>query len=193
MIYVGSFAQSYGPFIALALAVGGFALVKVRKREKVAARMDAAVLRLPLLGDWLRDIAVLEMMNVLGNLMDAGFTLAEALAEAASSVNNRAVKATARELEKAVRHGERFSREIERHGNLFPPIVSQLVIVGEKTGELTKATRHIRAHLQDEIERRTSVMVGVLEPVLTAGLATAVAVILLAIYLPMFDMINTVG
>lgn len=193
LITVGKIARSYSPFIVGGIVLALFGIKQLRKQEHIASAMDARMLKLPLIGEWLRDIAVLELMEVLGNLMGAGYTLAEALAEAEDSVGNRAVKQSARDLKSAVNRGERFSREIESHGDLFPPIVSQLVIVGEQTGNLVKATQHIRSHLSEEIERRSSVFVGVIEPTLTAGMASAVAVILLAIYLPMFDMMNTVG
>lgn len=193
LIFVGDVAQNYGLFILLAGVLTAVGVKQLRKQTSLAAAMDARLLKLPLVGEWLRDIAVLEFMEVLGNLMEAGFTLAEALAEAGESVGNRVVKQSAHDLKAAVNRGERFSREIENLGDLFPPIVSQLVIVGEQTGNLAKATRHIRTHLGDEIERRANIFVGVIEPTLTAGMAVAVAVILLAIYLPMFDMINTVG
>jgi len=193
LITIGQLAKGYGLFVVGALVLMVAGVKQLRKQEKFAYAMDMRLLQLPLVGLWLRDIAVLELMEVLGNLMDAGFNLAEALAEAADSVGNRAVKRSAIELKQAVNRGERFSREIERLGDLFPPIVSQLVIVGEQTGNLAKATRHIRTHLHEEIERRSNVFVGVIEPTLTLTMAAAVAVILLAIYLPMFDMINTMG
>ncbi|MEN1680109.1 MAG: type II secretion system F family protein [Planctomycetota bacterium] len=193
LITIGSVAQSYGLFIVGGLVVAAVAIKQLRNQPSIAHKIDGQLLKLPLIGDWLRDIAVLEFMEVLGNLMEAGFTLAEALAEAGDSVGNRVVKKNARDLNAAVNRGERFSREIERMGNLFPPIVSQLVIVGEQTGNLAKATRNIRTHLGEEVERRANIFVGIIEPVLTAGMALAVAIILLAIYLPMFDMINTVG
>ncbi len=193
MITVGAIAKGYGLFILAALVIAAVALKKLREQESVAQKIDGWLLSLPLAGEWLRDIAVLEFMEVLGNLMEAGFTLSEALDEAANAVGNRVVRQSASDLNKAVKRGERFSREIERLGDLFPPIVSQLVIVGEQTGNLAKATGHIRSHLHDEVERRTNIFVAVIEPTLTASLAGAVAVILLAIYLPMFDMINAVG
>jgi type IV pilus assembly protein PilC len=174
------------------VAVAGLVVSQIRKRNDLAYRMDAAILRLPVFGHWLRDIAVLQLVEVLGSLMEAGYNLAEALGEAGKAVSNRAIRQSVRELQNAIRRGERFSRELERHGNTFPPIVSQLVIVGEQTGTLTRATGHIRDHLQREIERKTNLFVGTIEPTLTISLATAIAAILLAIYLPMFDMINTI-
>jgi type IV pilus assembly protein PilC len=130
---------------------------------------------------------------VLGNLMDAGFTVVEALKACSHAVGNRKIRETIMEMHEALTRGERFSEELARHGELFPPVVNQLVIVGEKTGTLSKTTVHIRAHLRREVETYTNVMLGTIEPVMTAGLASAIGTILLAIYLPMFDMINAMN
>lgn len=193
MIDVGAIAQGY--WWAFALAAVGLPLLlrQLRQNEAFAQKMDARVLKVPLLGPWLRDMALLQLMETVGSLMEAGFTLAESLEEAGDSVRNRAMKAGVASLHRAVQQGERFSREVEKHSELFPPMVSQLVIVGEQTGRLTKSTRQIRVLLEEEIARKTDIAIGVIEPTLTISMAFAVAVILLAIYLPMFDMINTVG
>jgi type IV pilus assembly protein PilC len=192
LIAVGGAAKSYG-WMAVGLAAASvLAVQQLRKRSDLAHKMDAKILQMPVFGHWLRDIAVLQLMEVLGSLMEAGYTLAEALGEAAQAVGNRAIRHSVRDLQNAVRRGEKFSRELERHGDTFPPIVSQLVIVGEQTGTLTRATSHIRDHLQREIERKTNIFVGTIEPTLTISLAAAIAAILMAIYLPMFDMVNTI-
>jgi type IV pilus assembly protein PilC len=192
LIGVGAFAQSYGLIIIGLVIVTVVAVRQLRKRPDFAYKMDAAILSAPIFGHWLRDLAVLQLMEVLGSLMDAGYNLAEALGEAGQAVSNRAIRQSVRDLQNAIHRGEKFSRELERHGETFPPIVSQLVIVGEQTGKLARAAGHIRDHLQREIERKTNIFVGTIEPTLTISLAAAIAAILLAIYLPMFDMVNTV-
>jgi type IV pilus assembly protein PilC len=192
LIAIGGFTKSYGLFVLGFVVTAVLTVRQLRKRTDLAYKMDARILGLPIIGHWLRDIAVLQLMEVLGSLMDAGYNLAEALGEAAQAVGNRAIRQGVRDLQNAVRRGEKFSRELERHGETFPPIVSQLVIVGEQTGTLAKATSHIRDHLQREIERKTNIFVGTIEPTLTISLAAAIAAILLAIYLPMFDMVNTI-
>jgi len=192
LIHVGDITKSYGWMLLVIGATILLGLPQVRRRPDLAHKMDAAILRLPMLGNWLRDVSVMQFMEVLGSLMEAGYTLAEALGEAAQAVDNRVIRQSARDLQGAIRRGERFSREIERHGETFPPIVSQLVIVGEQTGTLTRATSHIRDYLHREVERKTNIFVGTIEPVLTISLAAAIAAILLAIYLPMFDMVNTI-
>jgi len=192
LIAVGAVVKSYGLIVLAVVAIIVIVVRQLRKRPDIASRMDARLLQMPVFGNWLRDIAVLQLMEVLGSLMDAGYNLAEALGEAGQAVNNRAIRQSVRDLQNAIRRGEKFSRELERHGEMFPPIVSQLVIVGEQTGTLARATGHIRDHLQREIERKTNLFVGTIEPTLTISLAAAVAAILMAIYLPMFDMVNTI-
>lgn len=193
LIGVGTIAKQYGWMFAAGVVLSCVAIKQLRKRDDFALRMDRFLLRMPLIGNWLRDMAVLQLMEVLQNLMEAGYTLAEALRETADSVGNRFVRKGVRELQSAVQRGEKFSRELERHEEMFPPIVNQLVIVGESTGQLTRATNDICDYLRKEIERKTGVMVGALEPILTISLAGAIAVVLLAIYLPMFDMVGTVS
>jgi len=193
LIAVGAFARGYFFYIAGALALTVFGIRQMRRNPDIASRMDEAVLNLPVIGNWLRDVALLQMMEVLGDLLQAGFTLAEALGEAADSVSNRSAKRRVFELQKAIVRGEKFSREMESHSAFFPPMVSQLVIIGEQTGKLTRSTRHISEYLSREIERKANIFVAAIEPILTISLAAAVAAVLMAIYLPMFDMINTVG
>ena len=192
LIFAGSMTKQYGGILVVTILVTAITIRQLRKRTEFAEKMDALMLRLPVFGPLLRDMAVLQFIEVLNNLMDAGYTLAEALGQTAESVGNRSVRRGVRSLQAAVQRGERFSRELERHEGMFPPIVNQLVIVGESTGQLGRATNDICNFLRREIERKTSLLVGALEPIITIGLASAIAVVLLAIYLPMFDMINAV-
>ena len=190
LIALGGWLGAVGWLIPVAVIVCIVAWKQCRARPLAAAVMDRTLLRVPVIGPWLRDLAVLEFMEVFGNLLESGFNVVDALAVSAGSVRNRAVRDSIEQLQSAVTRGERFSRELDRQGDLFPPVVGQLVIVGEKTGNLAKATSHIRVHLRREIERTTSILVGTIEPVLTISLAVLIGGILLAIYLPMFDMIG---
>lgn len=191
LIDVGRFGKSYGWLIAIALVTALVSWIMARRMPGPRLVIDRYLLKVPMLGDCLKNFAVLQFMEVLGNLMEAGFTVADALQSCAKSISNRAVRKSVEELHAAVLRGERFSSELEKHGDLFPPIVNQLIIVGEKTGTLSKATHNIKSHLKREVERYLGIMIGSIEPIMTAVLAAAIGCILLAIYLPMFDMIGT--
>jgi type II secretory pathway component PulF len=190
LIDVGHVAKNYGWMIVLGIIVSVVSWIIARRTPATRLLIDRYLLNVPMVGDCLKNFAVLQFMEVLGNLMEAGFTVADALESCAKSINNRAVRQSVENLHSAVLRGERFSSELEKHGDLFPPIVNQLIIVGEKTGTLGKATLNIKAHLKREVERYLSIMIGSIEPIMTAALAAAIGTILLAIYLPMFDMIG---
>ena len=192
MIFTGEGMYSYGWIVPLSLLGTGFAWRWMRKTPATAAKLDALMLRIPLLGGWLRNIVVLEFIEALGNLLESGFTIAEALAVTSGTVSNRAIAERVEQLRKAVQQGQRFSTELERMGDLFPPVVTQLVMIAERTGTLSKAAAQIRRHLKREIERQTALLVGTIEPTLTILLAVIIGAIVLAIYLPMFDMIGAV-
>ncbi len=187
------FMLMYGWTVPVSVALVVFLTRRLRRNEGFARSTDRMLLQLPLLGDWFRDMAVYQFMQVLGTMMESGFKLVDALNVSAESVSNREVAGAVEQLRSAVTRGERLSRELERHGDLFPPVVSQLVIVGEKTGRLSTTTAHVAEHLRRQIERKTDVLIGTIEPVLTIGMAAAIGFVLMAIYLPMFDMINVVG
>ncbi len=188
----GNVLLGHGWWIVIALMLSTFGIRRARQYPAFAGEMDRLLLKLPLFGRWLRDIAVLQFMEVLGVMMESGFKLVDALAASSGSVSNQAMRACVDQLCAAVNRGDKLSSELDRHAELFPPVVSQLVIVGEQTGNLSKATRNVREHLRKQIERQADWLVGMLEPLLTIGMAVAIGIILLAIYLPMFGMIDAV-
>lgn len=192
LVNVGHFATTYGWIILLAIVGVTFAVRQIRKNPSLAITMDRKLLRLPLVGPWLADMAMLQFMDALGTMLESGFHLADALAQCQGTVGNRAVDQAIGSLGKAVRRGERLSREMDRHQQLFPPVVSQLVIVGEQTGNLGPASRQIRDHLKKDVERKTDNFVRVVEPITTIMMALLVGGILLAIYMPMFGMLDLV-
>lgn len=193
LIAAGELGTSYGWIVLLGMISLVVSIIVTRRSEPGKLWMDTWLLKIPVFGDWLKNLAVLQFMEVLGNLMEAGFTIVDALKVCAGSINNRAIRKSISELHAAILRGEKFSAELERMGNLFPPVVTQLVIIGEKTGTLAKSTRDIREHLQREVQRVTNAMLGTIEPVMTIGLAVCIGGIVLAIYLPMFDMIGTMN
>lgn len=192
LVGTGHFLSSYGWIILLTLILGALAIGQLRRNAALAIAMDRSLLQLPLLGPWLVDVTMLQFMDALGTMLESGFHLADALRQCQGTVGNLAVNQAIGSLGKAVRRGERLSQEMERHHHLFPPVVSQLVIVGEQTGNLAPASRQVRDHLRKDIERKTDGFVRVVEPVMTVLMALLVGGILLAIYLPMFGMLELV-
>ena len=193
LIAVGSILTEYLGLVAGGLAALITLSVAVWRNPVGRLNTETILLKIPMLEAWLRSIAVLQFIEVLGNLMDSGFTLAEALPHTSRGITNSVVRKSVEDLHKAIVRGERFSRELLKRSHIFPPVVTQLVIIGERTGTLPKATQQIRTHLRREVERYTNLLTGAIEPVMTIGLAAAIGGILMAVYLPMFDMIGAMN
>jgi len=116
------------------LAIASVIVIRqLRKRSDFAYKMDAPFLRRLYSGIGCAMWPVLQLMEVLGSLMDADTTWRKRSAKQGRALVTGNSTKRARSSN-AVRRGEKFSRELERHGDMFPPIVSQLVIVGEQTG-----------------------------------------------------------
>lgn len=190
LIDCSAFIRANGMLIVGVLVGAAFGCVAVWKNSVSRMWIDRQCLRLPLIGNLFRNFAILQFSDVIANLMESGFTLADSLPPAIRAIGNRYVRYRIQGLYAAIRRGERFSQSLHRESDLFPPVVNQLVIVGEQTGRLADVTREIRGHMHKDVEAKTSAMVGALEPLLTAVLACAVGGILLAVYLPMFDLIG---
>lgn len=193
LIEVGRLLSTYGGLIAVGLFVMVAALIATWKQPAGRLFLEQIAYRIPVLDSWLRSIALLQFTDVLGNLMESGFNLADALPHTTRAVSSQVVRSSIEQLQAAILRGERFSRELEKRADIFPPVVTQLVIIGERTGTLPRATRHIREHLRREVDRYTGLLTGAIEPVMTMGLAVSIGGILLAVYLPMFDMIGAMN
>ncbi len=193
LITVGQVLTTYGWAVALGLVAVVATVIAIWRQPAGRLAMEQMAFRIPVLDSWLRSIALLQFTDVLGNLMESGFNLADALPHTSKAISSRVIRSSVEQLQTAVLRGERFSRELEKRADIFPPVVTQLVLIGERTGTLPNATKHIRQHLRREVERYTGILTGSIEPVMTIGLAVSIGGILLAVYLPMFDMIGAMN
>ena len=170
---------------ALAIAAGWFG---ARSRPKLARAIDSFLLRLPLMGPWLRDVAVLQFADAISSMVECGYKPVDAVEVAAQCVGNREVRSAVEDVRRSVQRGEKLSTEMERHDRFFSATLCQLIGVGEQSGDFAKAMRGTCEHLRERLETRIDTTVGMLEPTLTILLATAIGGIVLSIYTPMFHM-----
>ncbi len=171
--------------------LGGLALAALwlaRSRARFAQAMDNVLLYVPLLGPWLRDIAVLQFAETTLSMVECGFVPVDAVQMSAGCVRNRAVRAAVQSISKAVSRGEKLSTELARHGRFFPSTLCQLVSIGEQSGDFPKAMRGTCVHLRERLETRMDATIGLIEPILTISLAVVIGAVVLSIYMPMFHM-----
>ena len=179
---------SYGWLCIPVGILAAIAISFVRSQPKLARASDSMLLRLPIIGPWLRDLEVLRFVEATSSMVECGYNPADAVAVATDCVRNREVRASVDHVRKSVLRGERLSRELAKHDRFFTATLCQLVAVGEQSGDFPKALHGASEHIRERLETRIDASVGMLEPVLTILLAIAIGGIVLSIYTPMFHM-----
>ena len=164
------------------------AWVTARSQARIARVMDSVMLRVPLLGPWLRDAAVLQFADTISSMVECGYKPVDSIEIAVECVRNREIRAAVEQVRLGVRRGEKLSVELGKHERFFSATFCQLIGVGEQSGNFQKAIQGTCNHLRERLETRIDTTVGLLEPTLTILLAIAIGGIVLSIYTPMFHM-----
>ncbi|MCC7334714.1 MAG: type II secretion system F family protein [Pirellulaceae bacterium] len=178
----------YLPLLPILAAVGVW--LSVRSSVKARLTFHRILTSLPLIGAFSRDIAILQFLRSVHALCAAGFVPIDAISQACSTVGNRYVRQQLEQLSAALVHGTKLSVAMNQLEHLIPSSVRQLIMVGEHSGNITKACDGCCQFMQNQLMRRTSGALGMIEPILTVSLATCIGWIVLAMYMPMFKMFD---
>jgi type IV pilus assembly protein PilC len=175
--------------VLLVLVGGGALFYGWSRREASKVLIDRYLLKLPFLGAVLHLFATSQLTRSLGTLLAGGIPLVQAIDIAAGSIGNRHVGNTVMPVAGRVREGKAFSTSLEETRE-FSNLTVEMVKVGENTGGLAEMLHNVADFADEEIDNRLNLMLAMLAPVVLMFMGGLVAVILLSIYLPMFDLIN---
>ena len=162
----------------------------IRSSQQARARFDKVITQIPLLGGFVRDIAVLQFLRSVHALSEAGFVPIDAISQARFTVSNLHVRRELEKLSTVLVHGSKLSTAMNKLDYLIPNSVRQLIMVGEHSGNITRACEGACSFLENRLQRRINTLMGMIEPLLTVGLATCIGWIVLAMYMPMFKMFD---
>lgn len=178
----------YLPILPLIAAV--FIWLRVRSNASARKKFDKLLSRTPLVGAFVRDIAILQFLRSVQALSAAGFVPIDAISQACMTVTNRYVRSQLEQMSAVLVNGTKLSIAMNRLEHLIPSAVRQLIMVGEHSGNITKACEGACEFVQNRLQRRVNGAMGLIEPLLTVGLATCIGWIVLAMYMPMFKMFD---
>ena len=187
MLALSQFARDWGWLVALGVAGGITALLLLRRQEAVRLRMDAAWLRLPLVGRLARGYNAARFAGTLAMLAGAGVPILKALQAAAETLGNRAMRADALDALVQVREGAPLASALAAKKR-FPGLLAMFARLGEQTGQLPQMLSRAAAQLSGEVQRRAMALATVLEPLLIVAMGGVVMLIVLAVLLPIIQM-----
>ena len=170
----------------LLLAAAGFTISRLLRRPALRRRFDAALLRLPLLGRLLRDVHAARMARTLATMSDSGLPLIEGLAITARTVGNTVLREATGSMVEVIREGGSLSSAMKRAA-VFPPTLLYMATSGEDSGRLAPMLDRAADYLEREFNTFTTAAMSLLEPLIIIVLGAMVAVIVLAILLPILQ------
>ena len=183
----GTFLSSFWWALLLALAGGAYYLRRYVQTPAGRETIDARLLRMPVFGALIRMIAVSRFTRTLGTLLQSGVPTLAALDIVKNVVGNTVLANAVQKARENVREGEPIADPLRRSG-LFPPVVVQMVAVGEKSGELEKMLLKISDSFDRTVETRLTGLMALLEPVIILVMGLIIGFVVIAIMLPMLEM-----
>jgi type IV pilus assembly protein PilC len=190
LIAVGTTARNYILFGFLGLIIAAVAFRFWAKTDKGQERMDRWKLRTPVFGEiWIK-YQVAQFSRVLGTLLVGGIPLMQALETAANSLGTRLLKKTLGEASQMVKEGQSLSSSLAKT-KVFPGLSIDMIEVGESTGALPQMLASVAEFYEDDVNTRMTASLSLIEPAIMIFMGCFVTFVLVALYLPIFSLADT--
>ena len=183
--------RSYWYFFMGFVAASVFALRRYKRTEGGRAMVDAAKLKVPIFGQLFRKSALARFSSTLGMLLRSGVPILQALDIVADTVNNMVISKAVVDVQGSVREGESIAKPLSRHA-VFPPMVVQMLAVGEETGAVDTMLDKVADFYNSEVSASVDALTSLIEPLMIAIVGGAVGSAVIALYMPMFNIINLI-
>ncbi|ROS68900.1 type IV pilus assembly protein PilC [Curtobacterium sp. PhB172] len=191
LVYLSHAMVYVGPFLAVAVVVGWFWWRANKNTDRVRRVIDPLRMRLPVFGQLNRKIVMARFARNLSNMIGAGVPILEALQIAGQVSNNFVVEQALGRVSEAVRKGESIAAPLERE-SVFPTMVTQMIAVGEDAGSMELMLERIAVFYDNEVEASTEALTSLIEPLLIGFLGVVVGGMIVALYLPIFEISSLV-
>ena len=192
VIGMSAFLQAFWWALLAGIVGGFFAIRAIYATDGGNLAIDKLMLAMPILGDLQRKAAVARFTRTLGTLVSSGVSILEGLEITAKTAGNRVIHDAVMSSRTSIAGGETIAGPLKESG-VFPPMVVQMINVGEQTGGLDNMLTKIADFYDDEVDAAVEVLLAAMEPIMIVVLGVVVGGMIVAMYLPIFDMINAVG
>ena len=192
IVDLSAFLRSNIIFIIAGIVMLGIAYSRFRATEKGKMVTDKTMLGLPILGNVLKKSAIANFTRTLGTMTSSGVPILDGLNIVAGTAGNKVVEKAILEARSAISEGKTIAEPLSKN-DLFPPMVTQMISVGESTGALDTMLGKIADFYEDEVDAAVDALTAMIEPLMMVFLGGTIGVMLAAMYLPIFKMAGAVG
>jgi type IV pilus assembly protein PilC len=177
------------------LVVGGLVFVvvwsKVRHDDRVLRVVDPMKLKIPIFGSLFQKVAISRFTRNLGTMLASGVPILQSLEIVGETSGNVVLRSAARDVEESVRRGESLAGPLAEH-KVFPPMVVQMLAVGEDTGAMDTMLHKISDFYDQEVEATTEALTSLIEPLMIAVLGGIIGAMIIALYMPIFSVFDLI-
>ncbi len=187
LMSISQFFSDYW-MVLIGLVLGGlYGVRRFARTDRGRMAVDRLTLKLPLIGDVARMVSISRLTSTLSTMLASGVQLLDALDVSKRVMNNRILEETVESARQNIREGETIADPLKRSGE-FPALVTHMIAVGEKSGEMEEMLRRV-SHIYDgEVERVITRLTSLMEPIMILVMGVIVFFIVVAILLPIFEM-----
>lgn len=191
VINMSEFLQSFWWACIIVVIVAAQSMRKYYATPDGQLRIDRMLLKAPVLGDVIRKSAVSRFTRTLGTLISSGVSILDGLEITAKTAGNRVISDAIMASRASIAGGDTISAPLAKSG-VFPPMVISMIAVGEQTGGLDEMLSKIADFYDEEVDAAVGGLLALMEPMMIVFLGVVVGGMVVAMYLPIFDMINAV-
>jgi type IV pilus assembly protein PilC len=194
LIKVSNFIKKYILFFVAGAVAFYVIFRKIYKSvPSVRLKVDTQLLNLPIIGDVIKKTAIAKFTRTLGTLVKSGVPILQAMETVAKTAGNKLIEKSILEAKDSVREGERIAEPLKKKLDVFPPMVVQMISVGEETGQLDAMLIKIADFYDREVSNAVEALTGMIEPLIIVFLGLVVGGMVVAMYLPMFEISSAIG
>jgi type IV pilus assembly protein PilC len=177
--------------VVAVIAILVWVLKRWKKTEKGRLQWDRLKLRVPIFGQLFLKTALSRFTRTLAVLNRSGVPILQSLEVVSETVNNALIRNAIMDVQDSVKRGESLAKPLRQH-KVFPPMVVQMMAVGEETGSLDTMLEKVSMFYDDEVTAMVDQLASLIEPIMIAIVGAMVGVAVIALYLPMFNVINLI-
>ena len=192
VVEMSSFMELYWSHIFGSIAFFSVVFVLWKKTPKGEIIFDEYILKAPVVGPLLSKIVVGRFCSTLSSMLASGVNLIEALSICATTAGNKKIELFIQDVRTGIEGGSQLSEPLSE-GGLFPDMVISMVSVGEATGQIDEMLEKISIFYEEEVDTAIQTMLAMIEPIMIVGIGGIIGFIVLAMYLPIFDLATTMG
>jgi len=192
VVVISKFVRKYIYIVIPAIILLFYLFKKYHQTEGGKAVLDRLLLKLPVFGPLFQKIAVARFSRTLGTLVSSGVPILDGLNIVSKTAGNKTIETAIMNARASIREGETIADPLGR-SNIFPPMVIQMIAVGESTGALDSMLSKIAEFYEEEVDVAVTNLTSLLEPLLMIFLGVVIGGVVIAMYLPIFQMASAVG